>query len=209
MVLHTSKDYRDYICGDRDRKKGYANCPQARCVNTRKADRVVLDAVLNKILSPSFVENLLEEIQSQMVDTGKLDREIGEANNLLILTERSITRLLQLAESTGEIEELAERLKILRHEKADHIAHIKTLKAEREAEMPQLTPEALDLVFDAWRSQIQNAYQSGDLLTAKKLIACFVSKIELGRGAAIIHYTYPMAIPAENLSTTSAHKSPE
>jgi DNA invertase Pin-like site-specific DNA recombinase len=209
MVLHTSKDYRNYICGKRDRKKGFTDCPKARCVNTRKADKVILDTVLNKILSPSFVEDLLDDIQSQMVDTDTIDREIGEANNLLVLTERSITRLLQLAESAGEIEEIAERLKKLKQEKADHSARIKALKAEREAETPQITPEALALVFSEMRAQIQNAYQSGDLLIAKKLIAHFVSKIELGHDAAIIHYTYPVSIPADDRGLMCAHlKSP-
>lgn len=206
MVLHTSKDYRNYICGDRDRKKGYAACPKGRCVNTRKADRIILDTVLNKILSPVFVEDLLDEIQNQMIDTSKLDREIGDANNLLILTERSIARLLQLAESAGEIEEIGERLKKLKQEKADQTARIRALKAEREADRPKLTPEVIPLVFDTWRWQIQKAYQDGDLLKAKRLIACFVSKIELGNNAAIIHYTYPVSIPAENYTFASAHK---
>ena len=169
---------------------------------------MILDTVLNKILSPVFVEDLLEDIQSQMVDTSKIDREIGDVNNLLILTERSITRLLQLAESAGDIEEIGERLKKLKQEKVDRTARIRALKAEREAETPQMTPEVIPLIFDAWRAQIQNAYQGGDLIMAKKLIACFVSKIELGNDAAIIHYTYPVAIPAEREVFASAHKNP-
>jgi DNA invertase Pin-like site-specific DNA recombinase len=205
MILHTSKDYRNYICGDRDRKKGFTNCPKARCVNTRKADRIILDTVLNRILSPVFVEDLLVDIQSQMIDTSKIDREIGEANNLLLLTERSITRLLQLVESAGNIEEVGERLKKLKQEKVDHTARIRALKAERESETPKLTPEVIPLVFEAWRTKIQNAYQDGDLLIAKKLIACFVSKIELGNDTAIIRYNYPIAIPAENNNFVSAH----
>ena len=205
MVLHTARDYRSYLCGKRDRKKGYTDCPNAHSVNARRADRVILDAVLNQILSPSFVEDLIEEIQNQLVDMSKIDREIGDVNNLLILTERSINRLLQLAESTGDIEEIAERLKNLKQEKAEHLARIKILKTERETETPQITPDALALVFETWRTQIQKAYQGGDMLTAKKLIAQFVSKIDLGRDAAIINYVYPLVIPSEEDSLVSTH----
>lgn len=205
MVLHTSPDYRSYTCGDRDRKKGYTDCTKSRRVNTRKADRVILDTVLNRILSPVFVEALLEDIQRQLVDTSRIDREIGNENNLLILTERSITRLLQLAESTGDIREIAEKIKKLKQEQVDHTARIRALKTERDVETPQLTPEVIPLIFEGWREQIQKAYKGGNLLTAKKLIASFVSKIELGNETAIIHYAYPVNKPAENEANVSAH----
>jgi DNA invertase Pin-like site-specific DNA recombinase len=205
MVLHTAKDYRSYLCGKRDRQKGYKDCTKGRSVNARKADRIILDVILNQILSPSFVDNLLLEIQNQMVDVSKIDREIGDANNLLILTERSITRLLQLAESAGDIEEIAARMKVLKLEKGEVTAKIKRLQAERAAEIPTITNEALALVFSIWRAQIEKAIKNNEILTAKKLLAQFVSKIELGHDAAIIHYTYPVFIPSEEFSFVSAH----
>lgn len=207
MVLHTAKDYRCYLCGKRDRQRGYQDCPNSRSVNAPKADRLVLDAVLNRILSPSFVESLLDEIQSQMVDTSKLDREIGDANNLIIITERSITRLLKLAEGAGEIEEITTRMKELRQEKSELTAKIKRLQAERAVEMPTITPEALALVFSEMRAQIEQATETGDMLTAKNLLAHFVSKIELGHDAATIHYTYPVSIPSDEKNALRAHKT--
>ncbi|MEP7135812.1 MAG: recombinase family protein [Chloroflexota bacterium] len=209
MVLHTERDYRSYACGKRERQRGYKDCQNARRVNARIADRVILDAVLNRILSPAFVSDLLNDIQKQMVDTGKIDREIGNANNLLIVTERAINRLMKLAEGAGDLEEITSRLKDLKREQAEHQARIKSLKAELDVEIPQLTPAALEMVFTVWRAKIENAYQEGDILSAKKLIAQFVQKIELGRDAAIIHYTFPLAIPAEMPARVSAHKSPE
>lgn len=205
MVLHTSKDYRSYLCGKRDRQKGYQDCTQSRNVNARKADRTILDTILNQILSPSFIEELLAEIQDHMADTNKIDREIGEENNLLILAERSITRLLQLAESTGDIEEIAARMKSLKQEKGEHIEKIKRLKTERAVDMPTITPEALDLVFSIWRAQIEKAIKNNEILTAKKLLTQFVSKIELSKEVATIYYKYPVSIPAEDNHLFSAH----
>ena len=206
MVLHTAKEYRSYLCGKRDRQKGYQDCTESRNVNTRKADRIVLDTILNQILSPSFVEELLAEIQDQMADVTKIDREIGDTNNLLIQTERSITRLLQLAENTDDdIKEISARMKTLKYEKGEHIEKIKQLKSQRAVEMPTITPEALDLVFSIWREQIQKAIKSNEILTAKKLLTQFVSKIELSKDAAIIHYKYPVSIPSEENHLFSAH----
>ena len=205
MVLHTERDYRSYACGKRERQRGYKDCQNARRVNARIADRVILDAVLNQILSPAFVYDLLKDVQAQMVDTGKLDREIGNVNNLLVATDRSINRLMKLAEGAGDLEEISSRLKQLKQEQAEHQARIKSLKAERDVDIPQLDPAALQLVFSAWRAKIQNAYQEGEIMTAKKLIAQFVQKIELGRDTAIIHYTSPIAIPAEIETGVSAH----
>jgi hypothetical protein len=208
MVLHTSPDYRSYTCGDRDRKNGYKDCTKSHRVSTLKADRVVLDTVLNRILSPVFVDALLEDIQRQMVDTSRIDHEIGHVNNLLILTDRSIKRMIELAKVGGDIQEIAEDLKKLKQEQAEYNARIKALKVERLVETPQLTPKVILLVFDAWRAEIKKAHQSDDILLAKKLINCFVSKIELGANIVVIHYTFPLTIPAENTVPISAHKVP-
>lgn len=207
MVLHTEKDYRSYACGKRERQCGYKDCQQSRRVNARKADRAILDAVLDRILSPEFVNDLVSDIQNKMTAADDIDREIGKANDLLIATENGITRLVELAERTGaNIEEISVRLKKLKQEQAEHITTIKRLKAERDVEVPQITPEALARLFSFWREQIAITYQNGDILKAKKLLYQFVQKIELGYNAAVIHYTYPLNIPAENISFLCAHK---
>ena len=207
MVLHTARDYRSYQCGTRDRRFGYKACPKARSVNARVVDKLILDTVLNQVLSPTCIELLLDEVQEQLVDTEKLDREIGIANNLLVTTERSIARLVRLAEDAGEIDEISSRLKQLKQEQAEHAAKLRSLRTERAVETPQITPEALELVFSAWRDQIYHANQNGEILNAKRLLAQFVSKVELARDRAVIHYTFPLVIPSVNGQLVSAHNS--
>jgi len=206
MVLHKSKDYSSYQCGTKDRRLGYQVCTQARGVNARKADKTIFDVVLNRILSPAFVESLLDQIRDQLTDGENLDQEIGVVNNLLTKTERSIQRLIRLAEDTGEIEQVSERIKQLKREQAEQTARIKILKSEREKEIPQITPEALALVFSDWRTRIEQARQRGDILAAKRLIAQIVSKIELAYDRAVIHYSYPLAIPSLEVDSLCAHK---
>lgn len=205
MVLHTSADYRSYACGRRDRQRGINVCAQAQRVNARKADRAILDAVLNRILSPAFVDDLVNDIQKQMTDTGKLDRAIEEAYTLLDHTRLEINRLVKLAKATDDMDEITRELKDLKRKESESEIQIKQLKAQRDMEVPQITPEALALVFSTWRDQINHAFQSGDILNAKRLLAQFVRKIELGRNTAIIHYTHPLEIPAERAALLRAH----
>lgn len=205
MVLHTSTDYRSYACGSRDRKKGFSECKESRRVNARKAEAIILDTVLNRILSPTFIEELIEEIHDQFEDTTRIDQEIENTNNLLTLTARSITRLLQLAESTGEVTEIATRLKDLKRQETEYNTQVKLLQAERSIATPEISPEAFSLILANWRDQIQDAHKSGDILTAKKLLSHFVQKIDLNHDTAIIHYTYPINEPADLERMFCAH----
>jgi DNA invertase Pin-like site-specific DNA recombinase len=205
MVLHTSADYRSYACGRRDRQRGAQDCTQAQRVNARKADRAILDAVLNRILSPAYVDDLVSEIEKQMTDTSKFDRAIDDAYILLDQTKLQINRLVKLAKDTDNLDEITRELRDLKIQESESSIQIKQLKDQRNREMPHITPEALALVFDAWRTQIENAYQTGDILNAKRLLAQFVKRIDLGRSTAIIHYTHPLEIPAEHAALMCAH----
>lgn len=206
MILHTSKGYRCYICGKHDRQRGYTDCTESHRVNAPKAEKLILDIVLNKILTPDFTNDFIADIQSHLADTDSIDREIGSVNKLLINTERSITRLLQLAKGTGEIEEITRDLIALKRDKAEFELRMRTLKAQRNEETLQITPETMQLIFAELRTQIKDNIQNGDVLTVKKLISSFVQKIELGNKAAIIRYTYPLGIiPADVDNSLSAH----
>jgi DNA invertase Pin-like site-specific DNA recombinase len=206
MVHHRDKKYRSYTCSQRDRKHGYADCSQARRVNARKAEPAILDVVLNQILSPDFVSEWIVEIQSQMTDTNELNSQIGDTNKLLINVERSITRLLKLAMGAGDLEEITGLLINLKREKAEYELQIKTLKAQRDIETPQITPAALALVFAELRSQINDAQQSNDVLTTNNIISQFVQTIKLSNKTAIIQYTFPLGITAGGAGSVSAHK---
>jgi len=204
MVVHTSGGYRSYICGMRDRKKGFANCPNSRRVNAPNAERLVLETVLFRILSPDFANELLEDMQKQLGNAESIDREIGQVNNALIAVERSIARLMELAEATGDIEEISKRLITLKLEQTEHLSHIRALKAQRQQEVPVITLETLSTILDTWRDQIRKATENGEIITARKLLYQFVSKIELGYNKAVVHYTYP-AIPANDAESLRAH----
>lgn len=206
MILHTSRGYRCYVCGKRDRRRGFTDCPESHRVNANKAERLVLDTVLNRILSNEFINDFVADIQSQLADTNSIDREIGAENNLLISTERSITRLLQLAEETGEMQEIASRLIEFKRKKTESESRIRALRTRRDAVTLQIAPETMRFIFNELRAQIESNIKSGDIATAKKIISSFVQKIELGNKDVIIYYTYPTGITAAIDGSLSAHK---
>jgi hypothetical protein len=86
MILHRDRDFTAYVCGKRDRQRGVDKTCQNRQVNARKADAAILDRVLGQVLTPTFTEELLSEIQNKMVDTEDLDRTIANNYKLLFAT---------------------------------------------------------------------------------------------------------------------------
>lgn len=209
MVLHTARDYRCYVCGKRDRKHGFADCKESRKVNARKAENVILKAIRNRILSPEFASDWLEEIQRQIVNAGsEIDKEIGKATKALVTVERSINRLLELAEGTGDLEEIKGRLIENKRKKSEFESKIKTLKARRSAEVPQITPEALALVFTEMRSKLDAAIESGDVPTAKKILSGFIASIELSNKHAVINYVCPTQFQPMNGGRLAPTKIP-
>lgn len=206
MVIHTSDNYRSYVCGKRDRKKGFADCPQSKRVNAPKAESQILDTVLNRILSPEFANAILEDVKKQMTDTSELDREINEIHKALAGVERAIRNLLKLTEETGDISEAKDRILDLKRKQTEYTSRLRERKIEREQDKPDITPEVLKVIFDTWREQIKSATDRGEITTARKLLFQFVRKIELGYNKAKIFYTYPLNIPADADSALCAHK---
>lgn len=192
MVLHTARDYRCYVCGKRDRKHGFTDCKESRKVNARKAEKVIIDAIHDRILSPEFAIDWLEEIQKQITAvSSQIDKEIGKVTKALVTVERSIARLLELAEGAGDLDEIKDRLIQHKREKSEIESKIRTLKARRSAEVPQITPEALSLVFAEIRAQLEAAIGNGDISTAKKILSGFIASIELSNKHAVINYVCP------------------
>jgi DNA repair ATPase RecN len=144
-------------------------------------------------LAPALAPQVAQETERRLTDTGKIDREIGEANEALISISRKISQVIQLAEEAGgEVSELAARLKQLKQEQAEHNARLKELRAELAVESPRIPAETLALVFAHWHDRIQAATEQSDVLATKRMLVQIVDRIELGYKAAVIHYRHPL-----------------
>ena len=51
---------------------------EGRAVNSAKADQIILEATLSRILTPEFVPQLIKEMRSQFANTTELDRREQE-----------------------------------------------------------------------------------------------------------------------------------
>lgn len=191
MVHHKGHDWPYYICGTKDRKGNL--CPNSRRINAQKVESLVMETFLNRILTPAFVEDLLEETQRQLQDTTGIERDIEARREALKITQRNIDRILDLLES-GQLEtqEVKNRLKQREGEKARLTYELKQLEARLQSAKIEVTPEALSLALAVWRGEMEDLRTAGDMAALRRTLARFVSKIELDYTHVRIWYTYPI-----------------
>jgi hypothetical protein len=179
-----------YICGKIDRQRAEKVC-EARRINAKKVDQVVLQTVLDRILTPDYFEELVDETRSSLEKTDSIDKSISQKQKDLREKENAIKNLLDLAESFGS-GAAVERLKQRESERAIIISEIKQLETKKAASQLIITPESIQLVLKTWRGEIAQAQVLGDVKSLKDVLAKFVAKIELGYKCANIRYTYPI-----------------
>lgn len=56
----------------------------------------------------------------------------------------------------------------------------------------EISPEAMNIILDAWRAQFDRLRESGNVREIKTWLLQFVSRIDLGYDRARIFYTYPI-----------------
>ncbi|MDP2776173.1 MAG: recombinase zinc beta ribbon domain-containing protein [Anaerolineales bacterium] len=193
IIHHTGhKDHQwpYYVCGDKDRKKGFNDC-KARRVGAKKAEEAILDTVLNRVLTPTYFEELMAELRSRMENSESLEAEISEKQIALRDIDRGIQNLLDLAESFGAGAALG-RLKQREVERVGVVAELNQLEAKKDISKVEISSEALSLALDTWRNQVLERLEKGEIPAMKIVLRRFVSKIELGYKQARIEYTYPL-----------------
>jgi hypothetical protein len=196
MVHHHGTKNRSWIyysCGVRDIQRGTNKTCNSRAINAHRAERVILSTVLDRILSPAFVEELIEEAREQMSDTSSLDREIAQKKTLLEELDHGIQRLLDLVESGGmDTGDAIARLRQRQGERARMDSETILLQSRRDASKIEIIPEAIALVLDTWRGQFTELMEADDIRALRALLARFVVKVELGYERGRIWYTYPV-----------------
>lgn len=186
---HKNKPWRFYICGKKD-KQGVKSCISRR-VGEKPAEDAILKAITDKVLSPAYLEDVIESARLQFSDTSDLERRNALARHNVEELEIAIQRIQRAIEKTGS--DLSyQRHAQLEQERAQVKAEIDHLESQLAAAKVEITPEAMTLVLDAWRDQFTQARESNDIKFIRTWLRRFVSKIELGYNHARIYYTYPL-----------------
>jgi len=85
-----------------------------------------------------------------------------------------------------------DRLRQREADKATIRARLQELESQQRARHIQLSPEAPEEIFTAWREQVAESLGRQDIQAARVLIERFIIKIELGYDQVIIRYRYPL-----------------
>jgi DNA invertase Pin-like site-specific DNA recombinase len=182
-----SGTWRCYIC-NKKYLQGYAAC-EGRQVNARHAEVVVLDTLLNRILTPTYFNQLLVRVQTRLENDPDFDNRIALVRKSLTDTERAIQNLLDMVENYGA-QSAVDRLRQREVEKATLAGQLQSLESQLHARHLQLSPEALEEVFHAWREQMTDTLGRQDIQAARIMIERFIIKIELGYDEVRIRYRY-------------------
>jgi site-specific DNA recombinase len=193
MMTHTpgskSSPWRHYVCGTKDRH-GRLACPSRR-VGERPAEDAILNAVLNRILTPDYLEEVIETARARYGDTSSMETQITNEQRKVEDLDIAIQRALNAHERTGSKAAL-DRLHERERERAQAMTEINRLKFELEAATVEIMPEAMQIVLATWKEKFTQARQTNDIKQIRSWLMRFVSRVELGYQKAKIFYTYPM-----------------
>ena len=186
---HKGHTWRYYLCGKKDRQ-GAKACPSRR-VGERAAEDAILNAVIDQVLSPDYLEEVIETARAQFSDASDIERQITLAKRHEEDLRIAINRALNAIEKTGS-DSAVERLKQREAERSQVNAEIDRLDTQLAAGRIEITPEAMGIVLNAWRDQLIRARETKDIRFIRSWLYRFVSRVDLGYNHARIHYTYPL-----------------
>lgn len=178
-----------YICGKRGRH-GAGACKSKR-VGAHNAETAIMAFVVNKILTPGYLSNVIAETKKQLDSTDMIERQIKAEQRRLEDLEIAIQRNLNTIEKTGS-PAAQDRLAIREAERAQVKSKIDQLSTDLETAQMEITPEAMDIILAAWREQLSRLQESGSIRDIKSGLLKYVTRIELGYNTARIFYTYPI-----------------
>ncbi len=182
--------WQAYLCGKKRNRSNWHAC-EGKQINAVKADKAVIEAILNRVLTAEFFDDLLQDVRNQVSNTAEVDQQEERAAQALSECQRAIARLLDAIEKTDSLTAL-DRLKERENERARLQFEIAALQARRATSRLEVTPEALFMVLRAWAGEVEQARDDKDVRTLQVLLRRFVTKIELGYNVAKIWYTYPI-----------------
>jgi site-specific DNA recombinase len=190
------KKWAAYLCGKKRSRQNWHVC-EGRQINASKADKIIVDTVLEKILTPEFIAELLDEIRALVENTDAIHQEEARVKKSLLACEKAIHRLIDTIETT-ESPAAIDRLKDRENERARLNYELNALQARKRAATIVVTEEALRMVLDVWAGEIEEARQNEEVRNLQSLLRRFVTKIELGYNLARIWYTYPVDAFSDN-----------
>jgi hypothetical protein len=147
--------------------------------------------VLEQILTPEYLLEVIEETKKHLDSTPEIERQIKAKERTLEDLDIAIQRTLNTIEKTGSAA-AEERLKNRETEKLQTKFELDRLMLQLSTAKMEISPEAMSIILDTWRAQFDRLRESGNVREIKSWLLQFVSRIDLGYNRARIFYTYPI-----------------
>lgn len=180
-----------YMCSKKNRM-GAASC-ESRRINARRAEAAILKAVTDQVLTADYAAELLADVKALLSDTSALDREIESLDRQARDCARAIANLVELAESFGA-RAAGAKLVEREGEQLELAARLRQANARRAAAQLDVTPAALAMALNVWRTQLagDTGSEAEQVRARRATLSRFVSKLEMGYKQAHVWYTYPL-----------------
>jgi site-specific DNA recombinase len=182
-----------YLCG-RKKREGWNSCPTGK-INGRVLEYAVLDAVIERVLTPGYVLALVKEVNAALIqDDADIDRETSGVKRQLADVETAIENLLDLAERYGA-EAAGKRLLARETEREELVRRLRGLERQRDLRKLQVEPEVIKAVL----AEMRGTLEGGNLQAKRVLLRRFVERVEVSKKSARLVYTFPIPGTVLNL----------
>ena len=185
-----------YVCGTLN-KKGAGSC-QARYLNSVKFEKLIVDKVKERILTPENLRRLVEMVNEEIDNAAQsYQGEMDMISEEFATINRRLGRLYDAIESGSiSFNDLAPRIKELRGQQESlqrRRAEIEIMLAERRVQLAD--PE----LVKSYVADMHSLLNRSSLAERRAFIRSFVREIKVTGDEVLLTYAPPL--PAENLQT--------
>jgi hypothetical protein len=178
-----------YVCGTL-LKKGSGSC-QARYLNTRKFEKIVVDKIKEHILTKESLQELVRLVNKDM-DSAVVNyrKELDVTSDEIAGINSRLERLYDALE-TGKVglDDLAPRIQQLRHRQEQ----LQSRKWELEALLSDRTVELADVeTVTRCVDDLRGLLEESDLVERKSFIKSFVKEVKVTGDEVVLTYTVPL-----------------
>jgi len=166
----------------------------SRAVNGKITDAVVVDVVMNQVLTVDAWEKSLRDLQRKPLDAAALDWMIAEKKVLLVEIRPKIEKLMHALEIyNGPGDSLMERLRYREAERQVIQSDLDTLEQKRAAMFLEIDLIRVGATFEKWRTTLcKTLRKNADPDSARGIVKNFTSRIEIGYHQMRLRSSYPV-----------------
>ena len=184
-VRSNGRTWPFYVCSGKKNRQ----CTNSSQISAKKLESAILETVLTQLFTVDYIAQLTDAVNEQLSDVGQLEMKIANAHKRLSKTTKSINNLLKAIEDGTQISSVLERLSLRENE-------LETVKYEiHELEHMQSAANLVrisETELSALLTDMGNSLKSNMRKAQRQILQEAVEKVEVGRGYARLHLTFPL-----------------